>query len=107
MSHPTTVRLVSLRLSYLIPKPTARHSFESNLFEFSLTFLFARVFISHFSEVSSSSGLVELKNQFREQNRVLEQERVDKQQTEKRAKAFEQQVETLNAYVKSSLVVAL
>ncbi|XP_075262007.1 uncharacterized protein LOC142353605 isoform X2 [Convolutriloba macropyga] len=58
-------------------------------------------------KVSSSSGLVELKNQFREQNRVLEQERVDKQQTEKRAKAFEQQVETLNAYVKSSLVVAL
>ena len=50
-------------------------------------------------EVTSSSGLVGLKNQFRQQRRDLEREQMERKDSERRAHTFQQQVQQLQLWV--------
>ena len=45
--------------------------------------------------MTSSSGLVGLKNQFRQQRRDLEREQMERKDSERRAHTFQQQVQQL------------
>ena len=44
-----------------------------------------------------------IKNQFREQGRLIAQEQVEKQRMERKMKAFESEVDALSKYVSTSI----